>query len=178
MTVAVHDFSKSLAKSHMQADSPWWMDVYRKAFPSLQAAVNVREDGWAQRGGIDRVITLASGRTITVDEKVREKDWPDVLLERWSDEARRVPGWVQKPLACEFIAYAYIPSRLCLLLPTLTLQRAWRLYGLEWSDSYGTVKARNKGYVTASIPVPRDVLMKSLADAMTVTWGSREHLNG
>jgi hypothetical protein len=44
----------------------------------------------AQRGGIDRILTLECGRTYTVDEKVRMEDWPDILLERWSDEARRI----------------------------------------------------------------------------------------
>ena len=62
----------------------WWTDVYRGAFPDLLSMTNVRKDGWAQRGGIDRVLTLSSGKTITVDEKVREKVWPDILLERWS----------------------------------------------------------------------------------------------
>lgn len=32
---------------------------------------------------------------------------PGVLLEHWSDETRRSPGWVQTPLACDLIAYAY-----------------------------------------------------------------------
>ena len=38
----------------------------------------------------------------TVDEKIRMEDWPDVLLEHWSDEGRRSPGWGQKPLAADF----------------------------------------------------------------------------
>jgi len=92
--------------SERHTDSEWWMDTYRRAFPQLRSAVSVRQDGWAQRGGVDRVLTLACGRTYTVDEKVRAEDWNDILLEQWSDEARRVPGWVQKPLACDFIAYA------------------------------------------------------------------------
>jgi hypothetical protein len=53
------------------------------------SAVSVRSDGWAQRGGIDRVIALACGRVFTVDEKVRTTDWNDILLEQWSDEGRR-----------------------------------------------------------------------------------------
>jgi hypothetical protein len=171
MTVTVHNFTESLQRSLAQADAEWWMEVYRAAFPGFAAAVSVRDDGWAQRGGIDRVVTLNSGRTIKIDEKVREKDWPDILLERWSDEAKRVPGWIQKPLACDFIAYAFVPSKTCILLPTLTLQRAWRLYGREWSAAFPTVRAQNKGYVTASVPVPRSVLMKALTDAMTVQWG-------
>ena len=51
----IHEFQASLALSNSYADAPWWIDMYRSAFPSLQSAVSVRNDGWAQRGGIDRV---------------------------------------------------------------------------------------------------------------------------
>lgn len=57
-----HDFLTSLALSQTYADAPWWLDLYRQAFPTLVSAVCVRDDGWAQRGGIDRVLTLACGR--------------------------------------------------------------------------------------------------------------------
>lgn len=86
------------------------MDLYRQAFPTLVSAVSVRDDGWAQRGGIDRVLTLACGRTYTVDEKVRTNDWPDILLEEWSDEARRSPGWVLKPLALRLHCLCLCPQ--------------------------------------------------------------------
>lgn len=161
-----HNFADSLALSQAFADADWWMDLYRKAFPSLVSAVAVRDDGWAQRGGIDRVLTLACGRVQTVDEKVRTNDWPDILLEQWSDEARRVPGWIQKPLACDFIAYAFAPSRRCYLLPVSPLQRAWRMQGKAWIDRYGQRHARNQGYVTANVPVPIPVLMQAMTDAM------------
>jgi hypothetical protein len=142
--------------------------MYRRAFPKLVSAVPVRNDGWAQRGGIDRVLTLECGRTYTVDEKVRMEEWPDILLERWSDEARRTPGWVQKPLACDFIAYAFAPSGICYLLPVAPLQRAWRQHGKEWIRQYGTRRAQNVGYVSASVPVPIDALMRAMAEAMIV----------
>ena len=119
---ATHDFKQSLELSQATADEPFWEDIYRRAFHGFASMVSVRDDGWAQRGGIDRVITLNSGKTITVDEKLRETDWPDILLERWSNEARRIPGWVQKDLACDFIAYAFRPSRTCYLLPTLSVR--------------------------------------------------------
>jgi len=163
-----HDFATSLALSNSYADAPWWLDIYRRAFPSLVSAVSVRDDGWAQRGGIDRVLTLACGRTYSVDEKVRTNDWPDILLEQWSDEGRRSPGWVQKPLACDFIAYAFAPSRKCYLLPVVPLQRAWRQRGRHWVEQFGQRRARNPGYVSASVPVPIDVLMPAMMDAMVV----------
>lgn len=168
---AQHIFSESLALSHAQADAPWWFDVYRAAFPDMCSAVCVRADGWAQRGGIDRVITLSSGKTLTVDEKVRAEDWPDIALEYWSDEQRRIPGWVAKDLACDFIAYAFVPSQTCHLLPFQTLRQAWRINCREWVKKYRPVRAPNKGYVTVSVAVPTRVLLNALADAMTVTWG-------
>jgi hypothetical protein len=165
----VHRFRDSLALSETYADADWWLPVYRRAFPRLQSAVSVREDGWAQRGGVDRVLTLSCGRTFTVDEKIRTEEWPDILLEQWSDVAKRAPGWVQKPLACDFIAYAYAPTGLCFLLPVVPLQRAWRQRGREWIGLYGVRRAQNPGYVSTSVPVPRDVLMQAIAAAMMVT---------
>jgi len=164
----IHRFADSLAVSNAHTDSGWWLDLYRRAFPRLASAVPVRSDGWAQRGGVDRVLTLECGRTYTVDEKVRTQEWPDILLEQWSDEARRVPGWVQKPLACDFIAYAYAPTGVCYLLPVPPLQRAWRHNGRRWIERYGVRRAHNPGYVTANVPVPRPVLMQAIVDAMIV----------
>lgn len=168
--MTVHNFRESLERSHAHSDATWWLEIYRQAFPGLASAVNVRQDGWAQRGGIDRILTLSTGRVIYVDEKVREKDYGDILLERWSDEAAKSPGWVQKPLACEFIAYAIAPSSTCYLLPVLTLQRAWRLHGLDWINAYPEKRANNGRYVTISHAIPVSVLMGALADAICVEW--------
>jgi hypothetical protein len=169
--VTVHNFKDSLRKSAEQANAPWWIEVYREAFPDLESSVCVRDDGWAQRGGIDRVLTLASGRTITIDEKVRDADWPDILLEYWSDRDRKTKGWVCKDLACDYIAYAFIPSQTCYLLPFLTLRRVWRQNHKEWVSKYQKIKAQNPGYVTVSVAVPTEILMSSLSDAMLVRWG-------
>lgn len=168
--MAVHSFAKSLARSHAYSDAPWWEETYRRAFPGFAGMVSVRDDGWAQRGGIDRVITLKSGRVITVDEKVRDGSWGDILLERWSDEARRVPGWVQKDLACDFIAYAFAPEQTCYLIPFLPLRRAWIEHGRTWCRRHPTIRAQNAGYVTASIAVPIDELFTALVGAMSMSW--------
>ena len=164
-----HDFASSLAMSERHSSASWWLDAYHRAFPRLASVVSVRQDGWAQRGGIDRLLTLSCGRTYTVDEKVRSEDCPDILLEQWSDERRRVPGWVQKPLACDFIAYAFAPSQRCYLLPVAQRQRAWRLQGRRWIERYGTRRANNGSYVSVGVPVPRDVLLQALVDAMCIS---------
>lgn len=172
-----HNFAASLALSHEYEDAPWWPEVYAKAFPGYRTSVSLREDGWAQRGGIDRVITLKSGKTISVDEKVRSKDWGDIALERWSDRSRKTPGWVQKDLACDFIAYAFVPSQRCYLFPFVTLRAAWVLEGRKWCElaeeklgGFSVVLAENKGYTTESIAIPTEILLASIRQAMVVSW--------
>ena len=168
-----HNFGRSLAFSHEHADAPWWEIIYRTAFGKLLSCASVRQDGWAQRSGIDRIVITETGRQIKIDEKVRKEDWPDFLLERWSDEARRSPGWVQKPLDCEFVAYAFVPSATCYLFPTLTLQRAWQVYGRDWIGAYPEIRAYNEGWTTVSVAVPREVLLQALANATMVRWAAQ-----
>lgn len=163
-----HHFRTSLAISDSYRGAGWWIPVYQRAFPRLESAVAVKDDGWAQRGGIDRLVTLSCGRTFSIDEKVRLHEWPDILLEQWSDEARRIPGWVQKPLACDFIAYAFAPTGVCYLLPVPALQRAWRMFGRDWIKHYGKRRAYNPGYVSVSVPVPKTELIWAIAQAMIV----------
>ena len=172
MMAEVHDFQTSLAWSQKHEDAPWWEIIYRRAFPSLDSMTCVRKDGWAQRAGIDRVLVLSGGKVIKVDEKVRGKDWPDICLERWSDEGRKSPGWVQKPLDCDFIAYAFVPSETCYLLPTLLLQKAWRECGKDWIAHYPEIRAQNKGYTTVSVAVPIIIVLDAIRDTIVVPFGA------
>lgn len=177
--MTIHAFGRSLALSQEHESAPWWEPVYRQAFPGFACMVSVREDGWAQRGGIDRVITLKSGRTVTVDEKVRAKSYGDILLERWSSRERKTPGWAQKDLACDYIAYAFVPDRRCYLLPALTLRAAWLKNGRRWiedaqaeTNGFRTVLAKNEGYTTESVAVPITALLEAMQDAQTVEWAA------
>jgi len=178
----VHRFNDSLTISRAYSEAPWWGTVYRQAFRGFAGMYDVRQDGWAQRAGIDRVIVLRSGKTLWVDEKVRTEDYNDFLLERWSDRERRRPGWIQKELACDYIAYAFVPSARCFLLPFLPLQRAWRLHGPDWirragraERGYRLVQAENPGYVTESIAVPIPVVLAALQQGLEVRWDTAGH---
>lgn len=173
----IHDFDASLALSKAYENAPWWREVYSKAFPGLASMVSVRSDGWAQRGGIDRVLTMKSGKTLTVDEKVRSKSYADILLERWSNRERQVPGWMQKDLACDFIAYAFIPDRRCYLFSFPQLRAAWLDAGREWiaqaekgENGFGVKFSKNKGYVTENIAVPIPEILSALHRAQLVEW--------
>lgn len=174
-----HVFADSLTTSHAHADAPWWPVVYKLAFPSMTDTRNMRSDGWAQRAGIDRYVDLADGTSIKIDEKVRAKDYPDILLERWSSRESQKPGWMQKSLSCDFIAYAFIPTETCYLLPFQVLRRVWREQGREWiakaearADGFAVVLAENPTYTTESIAVPIPVLLDAIRDALVIHWQS------
>jgi hypothetical protein len=173
----LHDFAERLEFSQGARVEAFWMAAYRKIFPGLLSGASVDGDGWAQRAGIDRVLTLKCGRVMTVDEKARQRaDSGDILLERWSDRARKVPGWVQKPLACDLIAYGFIPSRRCYVFPVWALRRAWRDRGKDWltmaeseEQGFRICLAHNRRYVTENVAVPTDRLLAAVQDAMVVT---------
>lgn len=174
--MTVHSFTASLDLSAEHAGAPWWDECYRAAFPSLLTHSRVAGDGWGQRGGVDRVLTLASGKTLTADEKVRAEDWPDFALEYWSDAEQRIEGWAIADLACDYIAYAFIPSGRCYLLPFQQLRRAMLDNGAEWVRRYrkpwhkADNRRGNRIWQTHFVPVPIPVVLEALTDSMLVRF--------
>jgi hypothetical protein len=151
---APHVFSESLASSHRASDLPLWEELYRKAFPLFLAMHDHRQDGPHQRNGVDRSIILANSKQILVDEKTRgvnrktQRVYDDIALEYWSDVDRKVPGWVCKPLMCDYIAYAIVPLGKGYLLPVVQLQIAWKAHGETWIKQY---QEKNNGRLIAAV---------------------------
>jgi len=160
-----HDFDQCLAKSHAASDHPMWLHVYRQFFPDMLACVDHRDDGEHQRHGIDRSVTLANSKQVLIDEKVRYKDYGDILLEYVSVDKTGAPGWVCKAIRCDYIAYAILPRGKAYLLPVLPLQRAWGQKGEKWLARFGTRPAQNNGYTTLNCPVPFRDLFNAISAA-------------
>lgn len=174
----VHSFTEQLEFSHQQEEMGFWEKVYRKGIPGFASMVSVRKDGWAQRGGIDRVVMTHHGRQYLIDEKVRRKVYSDIFLERWSDIDRKMPGWIQKDLAIDYLAYAFLPNQTCYLLPFLSLRRAWLTHGRQWIDEYPEKIAYNeqdnRKWRTSNIPVPIPVLLNAIQDTLVINWEDTE----
>lgn len=188
--MSVHDFAERLAYSHEQSDQPWWETVYRQAFPDFAAMLDLRQDGWHQRAGRDRAVTLTSGRTIWIDEKARSRAYDDVLVEIWSVYPKggkapyapiggAKPGWAREPKDCDWLAYAFVPTSTCYLFPFLGVRAAFEKYRVAWLDmatreagGFRFASSPNRTYDTISIAVPISVLRAAIADAMTVTWSA------
>ena len=167
-----HDFHESLALSEAVADEPWWETVYRRTFPYFESMERVLGNTPEQRAGIDRIIHLKGGGTIYVDEKVRHSDYDDVLLEIRSSEEHQTWGWACKPLVCDYIAYAFLPSKRCYLFPFQQLQQALKNHWTDWEHECKTVKALNRGYTTSSLAVPIPTLQQAITEAGFVQWDS------
>lgn len=168
----IHNLHKSLEQSKQYENAPWWEEVYRKAFSDFLSMQSHSHDGWHQRAGIDRTIMLSSSKVLKIDEKVREKDWGDFLLEYWSSIEHKNPGWIEKDLDCDYIAYAFAPSKTCYLLPFQQLRATWAKHKDEWINNpdYRETRAKNEGYTTIGVAVPIMVVLKSILEAQIITW--------
>lgn len=164
-----NDFKEDLEFSHQAEGLKIWSDVYAKAFPGCSTKNN-RDDGELQRSGIDRTIVLNSGKAIYVDEKIRREDYGDILLEYISNDKYQTPGWVCKPLFCDYIAYAVLPIKKCYLLPVPQLQKAWLENKQYWMDTYKLIKAKNKNYNTLSVCVPTAEVFKAIGQALRIPF--------
>jgi hypothetical protein len=172
--MTAHNFQKSLEDAKRNEEEPWWTDLYDRYFPdhSFIGMIDITDLG-QQLAGIDRELILRdSGKVILIDEKVRGASYDDILLEYWSAEETKAPGWIQKNLLCDYIAYVFKPPvKRCYLLPFDLLRRAWFLHGREWISKYRPpIRVENEGYTTVSVAVPIDAVMKALVEAMRTDW--------
>lgn len=164
----VHDFAGQLAYSESANDEPFWQSFYRQVFPTLIACTPTPGDVLAQRNGVDRVIVLANGTVIRIDEKKRPETYPDILLEYISVDTTGAPGWIEKELTIEYLAYAFMDTKQVYLLDWQILKRAWRKYGNRWKARYRTIKAPNRSYNTISVAIPTQTLMAAMQEPILV----------
>lgn len=161
MGEVTHDFNASLEKDRV--DDFDWEGVYRQAFENVVEVVSTWDSKKHQEQGIDRIVRFANGAELTVDEKIREQAWDDMLIEYISREEDHAPGWIAAPgYRPDLIAYAWRPTRKVLIVPYALLKLAWKRNAKRWEEEKcKIVRARNfrrydasKVYHTISMAVP------------------------
>lgn len=167
-----HDFEERLAWSQRGGDEPFWDAAYRQFFPNLVSHTPCCGDVASQRMGIDRLVMLGNGQALRIDEKKRSREYGDFLIEYLSNDRTGAPGWIAKDLFIDFLAYAFLPSRMVYFFPWLPLRRAWSRHGKEWiaqgerrENGFRLAVASNRSYRTHSVCVPRAVLYRAVAQA-------------
>lgn len=163
-----HDFQERLEFSNNAGHEGFWDAIYRKAFPDMIFHKLCEGKTQGQYLGIDRVIYLSSGKTLYIEEKKRSQVYPDILLEYISNDSTNTPGWIEKKLIIDYLAYAFLPSKICYLFDWPILRRAWMCFKNEWKSQYPLVVAQNPGYKTLSIPVPIEILSRAISDSRII----------
>ena len=172
----IHDFSTKLKESIQASDEPFWDAIYKKSFPNMVNHMLADADTQSQRMGIDRVILLANGKTIFVDEKKRTKIYDDILLEYISVSTTNAPGWIEKDLAIDYLAYAFMPNKTVYMFPWNLLRRAWLHYKPEWMVKYPIISALNKTYTTYSVAIPINTVRDAVNLAMVIQLEGAAHV--
>lgn len=168
----VHSFRERLAASEGAHLDSFWEPVYHKAFPALVLCASLQGDTASQRQGKDRILHLANGQTLYIQEKVREtwRDDSDILIEYEHRHTSGTvkPGWIAVDQDIHYLAYAFKVLRRVYLFPWHQLQRAWALHGALWRSTYRPVVAHNPTYDTYSCPVPTRELRGAVAKAARI----------
>ena len=164
----IHDFKRDLAYSEMSSEESFWHDIYKKAFPDMVNCMLGAGDTASQRMGIDRVLLLSSGATITIDEKKRRNVYADFCLEYISVDRTNAPGWMEKELTIDYLAYAFMPLKTAYILPWSLLKRSWNRYKNEWIRDYPRIEAQNATYKTISVAVPIHIVLDTIKNAMII----------
>lgn len=169
--MTARDFHSDLRQSLKGGDEAFWSAVYQKAFANL-LSTELCTDLDRQRQGIDRILRLKNGRVLYVDEKKREQSYRDILLEYISNSERNTPGWIEKDLCIDYLAYAFMPQKRAYLFPWAMLFRAWYRFGDKWIGKYPRVVASTRvgsaTYHTISCAVPIEVLTKAVSTAAII----------
>jgi len=159
----IHDFDERLKWSKNASLEAFWNEVYRKAFPNM-----LKYDLYSgKRRGVHRRIYLPDSKIVYIKETKRKKEYPDIALEYISVSTTGAPGWIEKDLEIDYIAYAFMDSKRVYLLDWPMLQQTWRLHKDEWKKQHRKVVAENEGYRTISVAVPtselRDAIIMSIS---------------
>ena len=158
-------FSKDFAWSNSEAVRLFWQGIYKAAFGALDT-IELVVDKQEQKKGVDVIVYLPDGQAIKVEEKIRRKNWDDIVLEVWSDKKRKIPGWAVKEQEANILAYGFFQGKYAHLFERQKLRTVFIENGRTWAKEFGTITAHNQGYDTVSIPVPIRVLQETMGKSM------------
>ncbi len=168
MPQKIHSFKKYLAIE--KTYQPAFDEVYYQMYPDLEDIETIT-DLKLQKQGVDRIIHLPNNKRIVVDEKIRFKDYGDILLEFLSNDKTGALGWVIKPgMRTTMLAYGISTTKTCYVIPFKKLQMAFNKFGDSWKERYKIAYAKNQGYTTASVAVPLSVLEQSGVNIKKYNW--------
>jgi hypothetical protein len=173
--IKINDFKRDLTYSLAGDADEFWSMAYERYFPNM-VRMEKCEDKALQLKGVDRKIYLSNGNVLAIDEKLRRSPYKDVALEYVSNSQTGSPGWIEKDLAIDFIAYGFAPTREVYLFSFPLLRRCWLHFKSTWMASakmgrngFSIVTAKNETYCTYSVAVPIEKLQRALTTSAAIS---------
>jgi hypothetical protein len=159
-------FQERLAFSHGFAATRDMGEILIKEIPG---AVSIEKSTLVQdKNGIDYFVNLSCGKRVSVDVKVREKDFgkDDLALENWS-VVRIKRGWtLEMEKSSDYILWYWKDTKRWVLVPFLLLRKAFIQHGPCWWVKYPkrTQKSRNgiRYWESSCVFVPRKVVWDAM----------------
>ena len=159
------DFDLDLKYSLESGESEMFDKFYFRVFRNLDKVETV-SDLVLQKQGIDKKLHFKNTKVVLIDEKKRRKNYGDILLEEWSNEERKIPGWLGGSKLTDYIVYATMDTKKIYLLPFLLLQKVWVKNYAELKQKFGVKRSNNSFYTTSNIAVPTDLIFFLLEQEM------------
>ena len=152
-------FNKQLAMSHGNSSSSDVKDILLNEIPGALNVIPAHE--FNDRQGTDYWIEHKRGRFLSVDVKVREKDFgkDDLALETWSIVDKSV-GWTRnEEKQTDYILWFWKDTRRWCLVPFHLLCKVFQEKWEKWLNDYPCyrqfTKNNNGGYYSECVFVPR-----------------------
>jgi len=146
-------------------------DVSAVLMAEVPGALRVdRANSADDRTGTDYWVTLCSEKRISVDTKVRSKDFgaDDLALETWSVVERGVVGWTRDTRKqTDYVLWLWRDTGRWRLVPFLMLCAAFARRWERWAESYktatqATVRRDGTTFHSQVVFVPRVVVWRAI----------------
>ena len=165
----MNDFKECYDIAESGKLEPFWDATYKFAFPNMTNQMKGRSGKCnSQNSGVDRIIYLENGKTVTVEEKVRTTSYPDIAIEYVSNDTTNSPGWIEKDLSVDYLAYAFLPIKTVYLFDWRMLKLTWKRNKDAWLSKYFIAHAQNEYYTTLSVCIPIDTLLESCKESSII----------
>jgi len=136
-------FEEDYAHSEIMMKELGREKIYKAFFPRLKRIRREFRKEY-QKKGIDTVVVLPE-TTLWIEEKVMRKDWPEFALEYYSNKEREILGWMNRDLKCDYIVFAFYPSKTIYLIEWKELKNLWDRKKREWLKTKERICIGNKG---------------------------------
>lgn len=160
-------FCDCLELSYREAKKEYWNSLFKNYFLNYSHHTDNLNLNSAQLSGIDCFVYLKNDKCFTVDTKVRQTEYKDMILEIESvkKSGEKKAGWVTDPnYTVDYVFYYFIPTKKCYVFKSLDLQKVWKIHGKYWRYEYRVKQASNQGWTTHFCPVPFDVLLQAISE--------------